>query len=134
MSFHMFFLSFSFSCFGYATYYPPTHHSRLPGGRSTGSGVAAGSFLGCYLAGLALLLSPVAPIQLLWLFQASIMPIIVVSKVSFSPFPILLLETCQGRRKTKHSRFLPKILSTTSGQPITFPSCFGRRVVFFSCF
>ena len=43
--------------------------------------MAALSFLACFSAGLALLLSPLAPMQLLWLFQASIVPIIVVSKV-----------------------------------------------------
>ncbi|KAI9554430.1 hypothetical protein GHT06_019702 [Daphnia sinensis] len=46
-----------------------------------GSAVSAVSFLGCFSAGLALLLSPLAPMQLLWLFQASIVPIIVVSKL-----------------------------------------------------
>ncbi|XP_046452150.1 mannose-P-dolichol utilization defect 1 protein-like [Daphnia pulex] len=50
------------------------------GGRS-GSAVAALSFLACFSAGLALMLSPLAPMQLLWLFQASIVPIIVVSKM-----------------------------------------------------
>ena len=49
--------------------------------KSGGSAVAALSFLACFSAGLALLLSPLAPMQLLWLFQASIVPIIVVSKV-----------------------------------------------------
>ncbi|XP_045029684.1 mannose-P-dolichol utilization defect 1 protein isoform X1 [Daphnia magna] len=49
-------------------------------GRS-GSAVSAVSFLGCFSAGLALLLSPLAPMQLLWLFQASIVPIIVISKL-----------------------------------------------------
>ena len=46
-----------------------------------GSAVAAGSFLACFSLGLALLLSPLAPMQLLWAFQASIVPIIIVSKV-----------------------------------------------------
>ncbi len=52
--------------------------TRATGGGST---VAAVSFLLCFSAGLALLLSPVAPLQLLWGFQASVVPIIVVSKV-----------------------------------------------------
>jgi len=46
-----------------------------------GSAVAAGSFLVCFSLGLALLLSPLAPMQLLWAFQASIVPIIVISKL-----------------------------------------------------
>ncbi|EFX72543.1 hypothetical protein DAPPUDRAFT_31031, partial [Daphnia pulex] len=47
----------------------------------SGPGKAALSFLACFSAGLALMLSPLAPMQLLWLFQASIVPIIVVSKM-----------------------------------------------------
>jgi len=57
-----------------------------------GSAVAAGSFLVCFSLGLALLLSPLAPMQLLWAFQASIVPIIVISKVKTNNFLFLLVS------------------------------------------
>ena len=46
-----------------------------------GSIVAAISFLFCFSAGLAILLGPLVPLQLLWTLQASIIPNIVVSKL-----------------------------------------------------
>lgn len=58
-----------------------TAPAKGKGGKSGGSAVAALSFLVCFSAGVALLLSPLAPIQLLWTFQASIVPIIIVSKL-----------------------------------------------------
>ena len=105
-----------------------------------GSAVAAGSFLACFSLGLALLLSPLAPMQLLWAFQASIVPIIIVSKVGEDFYFILsfisfrfrfvfffyyyyyyyCLRVCNWRRR---SRF-----SCVSGLPVWGPEfCWAYR-------
>lgn len=52
--------------------------------KSEGSVVRALSFVLCFSAGVTLMMSPIAPMEMLWFCQASVVPLIMVSKVSKS--------------------------------------------------
>jgi len=49
--------------------------------KSEGSAVRALSFLLCFSAGVTLMMSPIAPMEMLWFCQASVVPLIMVSKM-----------------------------------------------------
>lgn len=56
----------------------------FPKGRSVkseGSAVRALSFLVCFSAGLTLMVSPITPMEMLWVCQAAVVPLIIVSKM-----------------------------------------------------
>jgi hypothetical protein len=56
------------------------HHITV-GKAAQANTVKALSALGALLAGFALLMSPITPIELLWIFQTLLIPLIVTAKV-----------------------------------------------------